>query len=138
MIAPSRAKSGTKVRTKNARLSTSSTPMSKDAVVGNVSQTEAAQTIETLFADHKSQGPSSTQNGSGPQLVRRPSPSSGHSVAPESTAAKQQTMVLIDDEDTDASGQASKNGAHDKWQALQQATTAAAGIYRRLGVIERH
>jgi beta-lactamase regulating signal transducer with metallopeptidase domain len=138
MIAPFRAQSGTKVRTKNARLSTSSTPTSTDAVVGNVSHSEAAQPIETLPADHEIQGPSSTQNGSGPQLVRGRSPSSGNSVAPESTAAKQQTTVLIDDEDTDASGQVSKNGARDKWQAVQQAATAAASIYRRLGVVDRH
>jgi hypothetical protein len=40
--------------------------------------------------------------------------------------------------DADPSGQIGKTGDHDKKQALQQSVTAAAGIYKRLGAVDRH
>jgi hypothetical protein len=40
--------------------------------------------------------------------------------------------------DPDASGTVGKSGEHDKKEAVQQSITAAAGIYRRLGEVDRH
>jgi hypothetical protein len=129
MIAPSRSEVGTETRaTRRSRLSRPSAPTTRDSV-GSVSQTDAPQPVVIPSADHESAGPSSTQNGSGPQLLRRSSSASGRK------SSKQQTIALVD---TDASGQISKTGGHDTKQALQQSITAAAGIYRRLGTVDRH
>ena len=51
------------------------------------------------------------------------------------TGAKQQTVALID---PDASGQISKTGDRDGKQVLQQSVTTLAGIYKRLGDVDRH
>jgi beta-lactamase regulating signal transducer with metallopeptidase domain len=69
-----------------------------------------------------------TASGSGPQLLRRPLPGT-----PNATNTKQQTVTLLD---PDATGQDSK--AADRKQALEQSATTALGIYRRLGVVDRH
>jgi beta-lactamase regulating signal transducer with metallopeptidase domain len=129
MIAPSRSEV-TEIRaTRRGRLSRPSAPTSRDSVVASVSQTDAPQPVVIPSADHEGAGPSSTQNGSGPQLLRRSSSASG------SKSSKQQSVALVD---TDASGQIGKSGDHDTKQALQQSVTAAAGIYKRLGAVDRH
>ena len=130
MIAPSRSEVGTEIRaTRRGRLSRPSVPTSRDSVVAGVSQPDAPQAEVIPSADHEGAGPSSTQNGSGLQLLRRSSPAS------HSNSSKQQSVALID---ADPSGQIGKTGDHDKKQALQQSVTAAAGIYRRLGEVDRH
>jgi beta-lactamase regulating signal transducer with metallopeptidase domain len=115
--------------TRRGRLSSSPVPISRDSVIASVSQTDARQPVVIPSADRESAGPSSTQNGSGPQLLRRSSSPSG------SQSSKQQSVALVD---TDASGQIGKTGDHDTKQALQQSVTAAAGIYKRLGAVDRH
>jgi hypothetical protein len=97
--------------------------------VASLGQTEPAQHIAASSTDRKPELLSG-QNGSGPQLLHR----SGKTLAPDGSG-KQQTVALVD---TDASGQVSKNGDHDKKEALQQSVTAAAGIYKRLGAVDRH
>jgi hypothetical protein len=104
-------------------------PTSRDSVVAGVSQPDAPQAEVIPSADHEGASPSSTQNGSGLQLLRRSSPAS------YSNSSKQQSVALID---ADSSGQIGKTGDHDKKQALQQSVTAAAGIYKRLGAVDRH
>jgi beta-lactamase regulating signal transducer with metallopeptidase domain len=130
MIAPSRSEMGIQIRaTRRGRLSRPSVPTSRDSVVASVSQADAPQPVVIPSADRESAGPSSTQNGSGPQLLRRSSSASG------SKSSKQQSVALVD---TDAAGQSGKTGNHDTKQALQQSVTAAAGIYKRLGAVDRH
>ncbi|HTF61215.1 MAG TPA: M56 family metallopeptidase [Edaphobacter sp.] len=129
IIAPSRSEV-TEIRaTRRGRLSRSSVPRSRDSVIASVSQTDASQPAVIPSAEHDGAGPSATQNGSGPQLLRRSSSASG------SKSSKQQSIPLVD---TDASGQIGKTGDHDTKQALQQSVTAAAGIYKRLGAVDRH
>lgn len=130
MIAPSRSEVEPEMRaTRRGRLSSSVVPTRRDPVVASVSQTDAPQPVVIPSADREGAGPSSTQNGSGPQLLRRSSSASG------SKSSKQQSVALVD---TDASGQIGKTGDHDTKQALQQSVTAAAGIYKRLGAVDRH
>ncbi len=130
MIAPSRSEVEPETRaTRRGRLSSPPVPTSGDSVVASVSQTDAPQPVMIPSADSEAAGPSSTQNGSGPQLLRRSSSASG------SKNSKQQSVALVD---TDASGQIGKTGGHDTKQALQQSVTAAAGIYKRLGAVDRH
>lgn len=112
------------------RLSRYPVPTSRNAAMGNSSETGPTESVATLPADLKVEN-SSAQQSSGPQLLHR-SQSTG---ATHSNGAKQQTVALIDGDD---SGQISKTGDHDRKQALQQTVTAAAGIYRRLGEVDRH
>jgi beta-lactamase regulating signal transducer with metallopeptidase domain len=117
---------------RKARLSASLAPITKDELVGSLGQTETVQPIQPLAMD-KTDGGSSSQNRQGPQLLRRgarsaSSPASG-------TNANQQSVVLVDN---DPSGQPVKTGDHDKKEAIQQSLTAAAGVYRRLGAVDRH
>jgi hypothetical protein len=117
---------------RKARLSASLGPITKDELVGSLGQTETVQPIQPLAMD-KTDGGSSSQNRQGPQLLRRgarsaSSPASG-------TNANQQSVVLVDN---DPSGQPVKTGDHDKKEAIQQSLTAAAGVYRRLGAVDRH
>jgi hypothetical protein len=134
MIAPSHLEVRTRVRgTRRLRKSSLSVPTSSDIVVAGAEQTEALQPFVTPSPGHESMAPSSTQNGSGPQLLRRSSASGNPSAHGNDT--KQQSVAFVD---TDASGQISKAGDHGKTQALQQSVTAAAGIYRRLGAVDRH
>jgi beta-lactamase regulating signal transducer with metallopeptidase domain len=70
----------------------------------------------------------SSQSGSGPQLRRRSDPS-----ATGNKGAVSQTIALTD---TDAKGQPAKSS--DSKRAIQQTTTAALGIYKRLSAIDRH
>ncbi len=130
MIAPSRSEAEPDTRaTRRGRLSSPSVPTRRDSVVASVSQTEDPQPTVIPSAGHEGAGLSSMQNGSGPQLLRRSSSTSG------SKSSKQQSVALVD---TDASGQIGKTGGHDTKQALQQSVTAAAGIYKRLGAVDRH
>ena len=130
IIAPSRLEVKPETQaTKRGRLPSPRVPTSRDSVVARVSQTEAPQPVAIPSADRESAGPSLTQNGSGPQLLRRSSSASA------SKSSKQQSVALID---ADPSDQIGKTGDHDKKQALQQSVTAAAGIYRRLGAVDRH
>lgn len=96
----------------------------------NLDQTGSTEVV----TEPKPQPSSATQLGSGPQLLHR-STASGNSLPSDHNSAKQQSVALID---PDASGQVSKGGDHDKKEALQQTVTAAAGIYRRLGAVDRH
>jgi beta-lactamase regulating signal transducer with metallopeptidase domain len=130
MIAPSHSVGEPEMRaTRRGRLSSSAVPTRRDPVVASVSQTDAPQPVVIPSAEHEAAGPSSTQNGAGPQLLRRSSSASG------SKSSKQQSVALVD---TDASGQIGKTGDHNKKQALQQSVTAAAAIYKRLGAVDRH
>jgi beta-lactamase regulating signal transducer with metallopeptidase domain len=130
IIAPSRSEVEPATRaTRRGRLSSPRVPTSRGSVVASVSQTDAPQPVVIPSADRESAGPSSTQNGSGPQLLRRSSSASG------SKSSRQQSVALVD---SDASGQIGKTGDHNTKQALQQSVTAAAGIYKRLGAVDRH
>ena len=100
----------------------------------SLNETKADQPIAAFSVDRKVEGPWSTEKTSGPQLLRR-SPSPDNPSASNRDATKHQAVVLVD---TDASGQISKTGDRDRKQALQQSVTAAAGIYKRLGTIDRH
>jgi hypothetical protein len=106
--------------------------LASDAAAADLDRTEATQPI-AASSDRKAEL-SSLQNGSGPQLLHR-SASSGKTAAQNSNNSKQQSVALVD---TDASGQISKSGDHNKKEALQQSVTAAAGIYKRLGAVDRH
>jgi hypothetical protein len=117
---------------RKASLSASLAPTTKNALVGSLGQTEAVQPIQPLAMD-KTDGGSSPQNRPGPQLLRRGARSA--SSPPNGTSANQQSVVLVDN---DPSGQAVKAGDHDKKEAIQQSLTAAAGVYRRLGAVDRH
>lgn len=128
IIAPSRSEPETRA-TRRGRLSSPPVPTSRGSVVASESQTDAPQPVVIPSADHEGAGPSSTQNGSGLQLLRRSSPAS------YSNSSKPQSVALID---ADPSGQIGKTGDHDKKQAIQQSVTAAAGIYKRLGAVDRH
>jgi hypothetical protein len=116
---------------RKSRSTTSQTPLASNEAVASLDRTEATQPIAT-FPDRKAEL-SSVQNGSGPQLLHRSASSGTH--AANSNNSKQQSVALVD---TDASGQIGKKGEHDKKEALQQSVTAAAGIYRRLGAVDRH
>jgi beta-lactamase regulating signal transducer with metallopeptidase domain len=70
------------------------------------------------------------QSNVGPQLLHRPAAGSK-----DASAGKQQTITLVDN-DNSASG--NKDEAHNKTQVVQQTVTAAAGIYKRIGSVERH
>jgi beta-lactamase regulating signal transducer with metallopeptidase domain len=130
IIAPSRSEVEPETRaTRRDRLSSPRVPTSRGSVVASVSQTDAPQPVVIPSADRESAGPSSTQNGSGLQLLRRSSSASG------GKSSKQQSVALVD---ADPSGQIGKTGDHDTKQALQQSVTAAAGIYKRLGAVDRH
>lgn len=124
---------GAKVRARRkARLSASLAPTSTDALVGSLGQTETVQPIQPLPTD-KSDGGSSPQNRPGPQLVRRGARSANSPA--NATSTNQQSVVFAD---SDPSGQSVKAGVHDKKEAIQQSLTAAAGVYRRLGEVDRH
>lgn len=130
IIAPSRSELGPKTRaTRRSRLSSPPVPMSRGSVVASVSQTDAPQPVVVPSADRESAGPFSAQNGPVPQLLHR------SSSAPGRESSRQQSVVLVD---TDGAGQMGKTGDHDKKQALQQSITAAAGIYKKLGAVDRH
>ena len=115
--------------TRIGRLASAQAARGSSAAVANLGQTKPAQQIAVFSTDRKPDLPSG-QNGSGPQLLHR----SGKTLAPDGSG-KQQTVALVD---TDASGQISKNGDRDKKEAIQQSVTAAAGIYKRLGAVDRH
>jgi beta-lactamase regulating signal transducer with metallopeptidase domain len=117
--------------TRKARAARHLVPTSGNVADASSSKAGATEPIATLPAAHGTVGPS-TQQSSGPQLLHRSqSAGAGHNSAP-----KQQTVVLIDGDD---SGQIVKTGDHDRKQALQQSITAAAGIYKRLGAVDdRH
>jgi beta-lactamase regulating signal transducer with metallopeptidase domain len=122
-----------KVHTRRqARLSAPLAARSKDALVVSPGQTETVQPIQPPAMDKTDAG-SSPQNRPGPQLLRRGARSA--SSPANGTSANQQSVVLVD---TDPSGQPVKAGDHDKKEAIQQSLTAAAGIYRRLGAVDRH
>jgi len=70
----------------------------------------------------------SWQTNFGPQLRRR-----GDPAAAGNKGATSQTIALTD---TDANGQPAKSG--DRKQTVQQAATAALGIYKRLSNVDRH
>jgi beta-lactamase regulating signal transducer with metallopeptidase domain len=130
IVAPSRSEVEPETRaTRRGRSSRPPVPRSRDSVVASVSQSDAPQPVVIPSEDRESAGPSSAQNGSGLQLLRRSSSASG------SKSSKQQSVALVD---TDASGQIGKTGNHNRKQALQQSVTAAAGIYKRLGAVDRH
>jgi beta-lactamase regulating signal transducer with metallopeptidase domain len=129
-IANSHSEMGTRVRaTRKPRWSTPPMRRSRDAVVASATQPEATPAIADT-ADHRTDGPSLTQSGSGPQLLHRPS----LSAARGAPSAKQQTVAFVDTE----SGQVTKTGVRDKMQTLQQSATAVAGMYKRLGAADRH
>lgn len=117
---------------KKARLSASLAPTAKDALVGDPGQTETVQPIQPLAMD-KTEGGSSPQNRPDLQLLRRGARSA--SAPANGPSANQQSVVLVDN---DPSGQSVKAGDHDKKEAIQQSLTAAAGVYRRLGAVDRH
>jgi beta-lactamase regulating signal transducer with metallopeptidase domain len=130
-VTPSYA--ATKIRpraTRKGHPGSSQTSSESDMAPATVEQTEPIQPS----AEPQSQLSSAAQAGSGPQLLRR-SPSSGSSLPSDRGNAKQQSVALID---PDASGTVGKSGEHDKKEAVQQSITAAAGIYRRLGEVDRH
>ena len=112
---------GTKA-SKRGRLSKA--PATADGAVASMSQANdpmdspaEGQTVESAAA----------QSSMGPQLLHRGSPANGSST-------KQQIVSLID---PDSSGQINMTGDHDGKQVLQQSVTAAAGIYKRLSVLDR-
>ena len=70
---------------------------------------------------------SDLQNTLGPHLVHRGAAASGNT-------AKLQTVVPIED----GSGQSAKGGDQDRKQAVQQTATAAVGLLKRLGDLDRH
>jgi hypothetical protein len=124
---------GAKVHARRkARLSASLAPITKDALVGSLGQTETVQPIQPLAMD-KTDGGSSSQNRQGTQLLRRGAPSASSPAS--GTNANQQSVLLVDN---DPSGQPVKTGDHEKKEAIQQSLTAAAGVYRRLGAVDRH
>jgi beta-lactamase regulating signal transducer with metallopeptidase domain len=132
--APSHSEAETRVRTtRRLRTFRQSASQSRHAIVGSAEETEAPQPVVNPSVNIEPAGPSSTQNSAGPQLLRRPSVS-GNSPAAANTT-KQQSVVFAD---TDASSQIGKSGEHDKAQVLQQSITAAAGMYRRMGTVDRH
>jgi beta-lactamase regulating signal transducer with metallopeptidase domain len=110
-------------------------PRNKDAAVANLGQPEGIQPPTHSPPDSTTEGQSSTQSGSGPQLLHRRSPATGRSFGPDSNGAKQQTVALTD---PDAPGQVSKTGDQNRKQTLQQSATAAVGIYKRLAEVDRH
>jgi beta-lactamase regulating signal transducer with metallopeptidase domain len=114
---------------RKTRLSASLAPTTKDALVGSLGHAETVQPIEPL-AMSKTDGGSSSQNQLGPQLLRR----GARSASFRGTNANQQSVVLVDN---DPSGQPVKAGDRDKKEAIQQSLTAAAGVYRRLGAVDR-
>ncbi len=127
---------GTEARaTRKVRPLTSPAPRNTDAAVANLGQPEGIQPPTDSPADSTTEGPSSTQSGSGPQLLHRRSPATGKFFSPDSNGAKQQTVALTD---TDAPGQVSKTGDQNRKQTLQQSATAAVGIYNRLAEVDRH
>ena len=124
---------GAKVRVRRkVRSSASLAPVTKDALEGSLGHAETVQPIQPLAMD-KTDGDSSPQNRPGPQLVRRGARSAS---SPAGGAnANQQSVVLVDN---DPSGQPVKSGDRDKKEAIQQSLTAAAGVYKRLGAVDRH
>ncbi len=110
-------------------------PRNADAAVANLGQPGGIQPTTDSPADSNTQGPSSTQGNSGPQLLRHRSPAIGKSFGPYSKGAKQQTIALTD---PDSPGQVSKTGDQNRKQTLQQSATAAVEIYRRLAEVDRH
>jgi hypothetical protein len=134
MIAPSHSDVQANIRPpRRRRLSIPRNPASGDIASASANQIEAAEPI-SASSGPQSGGLSSTQNGSGPQLLHRRSPSD-NSLASAGNGTKQQTVALIDPNDSD---EVSKTAGRDKKQALQQAVTAAAGIYKRIGAVDRH
>jgi beta-lactamase regulating signal transducer with metallopeptidase domain len=117
---------------RKTRWSASLAPTTKDALVGSLSQTETVQPIQPLAMD-KTAGSSSPQNRPGPQLLRRGARSANSPA--NGTSSNQQSVVFVDN---DPSGQPVKAGDHDKKEVIQQSLTAAAGVYRRLGTVDRH
>ncbi len=117
---------------RKARLSASFAATSTGTLIGRQDQSETVQPIQPLSMD-KTDGGSSPQTRPGPQLLRRGARSA--SSPTNGASANQQSVVLVDN---DPSGQPVKAGDHDKKEAIQQTLTAAAGIYRRLGEVDRH
>jgi beta-lactamase regulating signal transducer with metallopeptidase domain len=72
-------------------------------------------------------GALSSQSASGPQLRRR-----GDPAATGDKGATSQTIALVD---TDAKGEPAKGESK---QAIQQAATAALGIYKRISSVDHH
>jgi hypothetical protein len=135
VLAPSHSEVGTRVQTtRKRRLSTSSVRTSSDPEDAGVTQAEPAPSSATLPEEHKSDAPTAAQSRPPLQLLHRPSSSAGNSAARDVNGAKQQKVVFVDDD----SDQVTKAGARDKAQTLQQSATAVAGIYRRLGEVDRH
>ncbi len=131
VVTPSYPATGIRPReTRKGRPAPPQTSSESNLAPANLDRTEPNQPI----TEPEPQLPSAAQASSGPQLLRR-SPSSGRALPAGRSNAKQQSVALID---PDVSGAASKSGDHDKKEALQQSVTAAAGIYRRLGAVDRH
>jgi beta-lactamase regulating signal transducer with metallopeptidase domain len=108
---------------RKGRSSTPPAPASVDSAVASLSETTQPTDFSgQISMDASAPAPSSA----GPQLLHRGS-------APSARRATQ-TAVPIDD----PSGQAAKGGDHDSKQALQQTATAVAGIYKRIGDLDRH
>jgi beta-lactamase regulating signal transducer with metallopeptidase domain len=129
-VRPSYSATGPRARTtRKGHLASPQAVRGSSAAVANLDQTKPTHPIAAFSTDRKPEL-SSEQSSSGPQLLHR----SGKTPASDKSG-KQQTVALVD---TDASGQVSKNGDHDKKEALQQSITAAAGIYKRLGAVDRH
>jgi hypothetical protein len=102
-------------------------PSAPSAPAAAVASLSSATDPDDLLPERVTENPSRSLTTTGPQLLHRGSP-------PSNRDALQQTVVPIDD----PSGQTSKGGDHDRNQALQQTATTAAGIYKRLSVVDRH
>ena len=129
-------RNGTEARaTRKVRPLSFPAPRNTDSAVANFGQPEGIQPPTDSPADSNTEGPSSTQSSSGPQLLHRRSPATGKFFGPDSNGAKQQTVALTD---PDAPGHVSKTGDQNRKQTLQQSATAAVGIYNRLAEVDRH
>lgn len=130
VVTPSYPATGTRTRaTRKGHPAPSQSSSESNMGAANLDQTEPIQP-----ATEPKPQLSAAQAGSGPQLLRR-SPSSRSALPAGRSNSKQQSVALID---PDSSGAVGKSGDHDKKEALQQSVTAAAGIYRRLGAVDRH
>jgi beta-lactamase regulating signal transducer with metallopeptidase domain len=130
VVTPSYPATGTRTQaTRKGHPAPSQSSSESNMGAANLDQTEPIQP-----ATEPKPQLSAAQAGSGPQLLRR-SPSSRSALPAGRSNSKQQSVALID---PDASGAVGKSGDHDKKEALQQSVTAAAGIYRRLGAVDRH
>jgi len=100
--------------------------MATDRTVARASELEASEPVLNESGDSRRAEPSNA----GPQLLHRPTAGSKNA-----SAGKQQTIALVDGDDS-VSG--NKDEARNKTQAVQQTMTAAAGIYKRIGSVDRH